>query len=396
MGKKLFSAVILSLFLIITSFSVSAQEIALRTTSKYGILKGEITPQPVRPGNDLLVTLNIMNIDADEAKNIYLVVETEGPFTFKYETEKQVFIEHLVGVGSYEQDYHLLVNPDAKTGLYELDIIIRDLDGQTSFKQIVNIKVEGVPDLAITNPEVSKSTLRPGDEFNIAFTLENKGTGTAKNVRVEAVLKGLPVVPLTDNSEFIESMTPGDSRMITFPLRVSKDARTTSYQMPIEITALDETATDEITSSEIMGIEVLGDAIINLASVSTEPSVISSNTDFFLVIRVGNSGTGDAESVSAEINIPFEGVKKSFLSTIEPGEDAPLVFPLKSKGSGNYDYRLSLSYSDDLGTHSSVYDLNMYVGKAKIDILSVQNIVIVILILILLFSSLRKFVKQRK
>jgi hypothetical protein len=338
----------------------------------------------------------MQNINAEEAKNIFLILDLEGPFSFKYESERKVFIEHLVAVSSYEQDYHLLVDPDAKTGLYELELIIQDESGQAAFKQKIPIKVEGTPDLAIIDPQVSNTPLKPGDLFDISFTLENKGTGSAKNVRVEAKLENLPIVPLKDNSEYIEDLAPGKSKKISFPLKVSKNAEIAAYQIPIDITALDDTGLSEITSSETMGIEVLGQAILSPASTTTEPSIVSRNQDFFLLIRVGNSGTGDAEAVSAEVDIQFEGIKKAFLSTIEPDEDAPMIFTLKSAEPGNYDYKLNISYFDDLGPHSVVYDLNLYVGKKEFKIMTMPNIIIAILILIVIFSNVRVFIKERK
>ena len=396
MGKKTLLSLFAVIFLLSVSLAASADASSVRTQSKYGILKGEITPQPVRPGEDLLVTVNIVNIDADEAKDIFLVLETEGPFSFKYKTEKEVFIEHLVGVGSFEQDYHLLVDQDAKTGMYDLEVIIKGKDGDTSFRQRIPVKVEGMPDLAVTDPDISKTALTPGDEFNISFTLENKGTGSAKNVRVDAKLKGLPIVPLKDNSEYLEVLAPGELKRIIFPLRISTDAKTTSYQIPLEITSFDETGTETVTSSEMMGIEVLGEALLSIASVTLNPPILSEDQNFFLSIRIGNSGTGEAESVSAELEIPFEGVKKAFISTIKPDEDAPLVFTLKSGQAGSYDYKLKISYRDDLGPHSAVYDLNMYVQEGMFKIFSTKNAIIAVLLSILLFSCIKNYIKRRK
>ena len=70
---------------------------------------------------------------------------------------------------------------------------------------------------------------------------------------------------------------------------------------------------------------------------------------FTLLARLENTGTDDANSVRARIDLPLPGNNESFIGTVEPGNDAPAVFNLVARESGSVEYTLSTTFEDDEG-----------------------------------------------
>ena len=135
-----------------------------------------------------------------------------------------------------------------------------------------------------------------------------------------------------------------------------------------------------------------GKAKLNVADIKTDPAKLTAGSEATLMIRLENSGTGDAESVKASIDLPFSGTNEVFLGKIEPDDDALAVFILNPGGEGNFNYNLTIQYEDDLGFHETQENLNIivYPGKNGIGI-GVWIVIIGIIFVIYWF-----FIKKKK
>ena len=106
------------------------------------------------------------------------------------------------------------------------------------------------------------------------------------------------------------------------------------------------------TQTETLGIPIKGKANIGIASVSTDPERIKKGDPVTLIIRLENTGTDNANSVKASIDLPMSGGKEAYVGKIEPNSDAPAVFSLEAGDPGNYAYNLTVEYQDDYGMHT--------------------------------------------
>lgn len=116
-----------------------------------------------------------------------------------------------------------------------------------------------------------------------------------------------------------------------------------------------------------------------MANVKTDPSRINSGAEMSLTIRIENSGTGDAKSVRAIVDVPFQGTKTAFLGKIGPDEDAPAVFNLQADEAGNYKYKLTVVYEDDLGDHEQQQDLDITIYGAGVSMAAVGMSILVVI-----------------
>jgi hypothetical protein len=104
-----------------------------------------------------------------------------------------------------------------------------------------------------------------------------------------------------------------------------------------------------------------GKGELGFVSIDTSPRRVQENQPFDLTIRIENTGTGDAKQVAATVDMPMTGIKQSFIGKIKPGNDAPAVFMLDGGKGGTYTYNTSITYVDDLGTHTVSREMSLRV-----------------------------------
>jgi hypothetical protein len=112
---------------------------------------------------------------------------------------------------------------------------------------------------------------------------------------------------------------------------------------------------------EIIEVPVKGKAELNIASITTEPKTVSQGDDVTLIIRLENTGTDTAKSVSASIDLPMDGSKEAFIGKIQPNNDAPAIFSVKAQNAGDLPYALVVTYNDEWGQHTNTIDLHLAV-----------------------------------
>ncbi|WP_440944940.1 COG1361 S-layer family protein [Methanosarcina sp. T3] len=330
----------------------------------------EITPNPARPGEDLLITVNVENTGDEPAENVKIGIEELDPFIFKYSTsdvygsgtntERTFQIEQIRQRSKVELDFHFRVSSEAKSGDYQLEFTIKD-NGGTSFSKRIPIRVEGNPDLVLTGTEIfpaneenySSGALVPGEEFYLRTTVKNAGNGNAKNVRVILDLNGSsPVISLQDNVRFLENLSAGSSENLSFKLLLGSNAGVQPYKIPLRITASNEAETLQIDKSQEIGVNVLNRAKINVASLKFDPEMPEKGQQVSMILRLENVGDGEARFVKARLEgLEGDGSTYAFLGRLDKDDDAPAVFTFIPEKAGEQEVTLLVEYEDDFGVH---------------------------------------------
>jgi len=350
----------------------------------------EITPNPARPGEDLLITVNVENTGDEPAENVIIGIEELDPFIFKYSTsdvygsgtntERTFLIEQIRQRSKVQVDFHFRVSPEAKSGDYQLEFTVKD-DGGTSFSKRIPIRVEGNPDLVLTDTEIfpanvensSSGALVPGEEFYLRTTVKNAGNGNAKNVRVILNLNGSsPVISLQDNVRFFENLNAGSSENLSFKLLLGSNAGVQPYKIPLRITASNEAETLQIDKSQEIGVNVLNRAKINIASLKFDPEMPEKGQQASMILRLENVGDGEARFVKARLEgLDGSGNTYAFLGKLKKDDDAPAVFIFIPEKAGEQDVTLLVEYEDDFGAHQLSENLKFNVIRAKTSIVPI-------------------------
>ncbi|MFY9410202.1 MAG: COG1361 S-layer family protein [Methanosarcina flavescens] len=344
----------------------------------------EITPNPARPGEDLLIRVNIHNIGDEPAEDVIIGIEEISPFVFKYSTsevygsgtnmERTFQIQQIRQRSKVELNFYFRADPETESGIYQLEFTVKDKGG-TSFSRRIPIRVEGNPDLVLTGTEIfpangnnySSGAIVPGQEFYLRTAVKNAGNGDAKNVRVILNLNSSsPLIPLEDNVRFFENLSAGSSGNLSFKLLLGSNADVQPYRIPLRITASNNTDTFQIDKVQEIGINVLNRAKIDVSSLKFDPGMPVRGQQVSMTIRLENVGKGEARSVKARLEgLEGSGSTTAFLGRLDKDDDAPAVFTFTPEKAGEQEVTLLVEYEDDFGKHQLSEDLTFSVERQK-------------------------------
>lgn len=396
---------IVAVVLLTTALLISpASAVVISGNTHLRVEVSEITPNPVRPGEDFLIKINIENTGKEPAEDVRIGIEELEPFIFKYSTsgvygsgtnaERNFQIKQIRQRSKVELNFHFSVDSGARSGVHQLEFTIKDNDG-TNFSRRIPIRVEGNPDLVLTGTEIvsangensSSGSLVPGEEFYLRTTVKNAGNGNAKNVRVMLDLNGSsPMIPLQDNIFFLENLSAGSSENLSFRLLLGSNAGVQPYRIPLRITASNEAETFQINRSQEVGFNVLNRAKINIASLKFDPEMPERGERVSMIMRLENVGEGEARSVKARLEGLEGGSSTSaFLGRLEKNDDAPAVFTFIPEKAGEQEVTLFIEYEDDFGDHRFREDFTFNVIRARGNVIPLVLAAVLVLAIALFY-----------
>ena len=383
-----------------------ASAVVVSGNTHLGVEVSEINPNPARPGEDLLIKINIQNAGDEPAENVIVGIEEIHPFIFKYSTselygsgtntERNFRIEQLRQRSKVEMNFYLRVDPEAESGIYQLEFTIKDKSG-TSFSKRIPIRVEGNPDLVLSATEIlpvnednsSSGAIVPGQEFYLRTTVKNAGNGNAKNVRVMLNLNSSsPLIPLEDNVRFFENLSAGSSENLSFKLLLGSNADVKPYRIPLRITASNNTGTFQIDKIQEIGINVLNRAQIDISSLKFDPEMPVKGQQASLTLRLENVGEGEARSVKARLEgLEGSGSTSAFLGRLDKDDDAPAVFTFTPEKTGDQNVTLLVEYEDDFGEHQVSENLTFNVKRQEESVIPIVLGAILVLAAVILYTK---------
>ncbi len=270
----------------------------------------------------------------------------------------------------------------AEEGIYFPEVWVR-VSGATAVKYPIPVNVNSqyalIKKPAIRVERSVPANVVPGDPFNLTLGLFNDGEAAANDITVSVNASTQSITAATPQTYYFQELAPGEQA--TLDMRFLTDTDTPLGLQPILITVTYLNADGSVfREASTAGVPIQGKADLGIASVSTDPSPITVGDQISLIIRIENSGTGDANSARATIGgLPLPGGKEAFMGTIEPKNDAPAVFTLTANEAGTFNYTLTITFTDDFGTHTTEETLQMTVTRSNNIILLVAVLVIVLI-----------------
>ncbi|OPX64023.1 MULTISPECIES: COG1361 S-layer family protein [unclassified Methanoregula] len=274
------------------------------------------------------------------------------------------------------------IRAPSKSGMYFPEVWIDTKGGRSTRYPIpVNVNTaSGIQKQAILILESSlPASVNPGDDIPVTLTMKNAGQLMADDVTLKLVNVSTDVAPKSTDLYHLGTIGAGSEKTLNIALLSDKDAKSGLVRVPVTVSynALDGSVVTEQTGIDIM---MKGKAELGFVSVDTSPPRLTEGTPFDLTIRVENTGTGEAKQVSATIDLPVEGKKEAFIGKIKPGNDAPVIFLLEGAQGGNHPYNLTITYTDDMGTHTMTRQMNLRVPPTDMT----GTIVVLLIVLVIL------------
>lgn len=274
----------------------------------------------------------------------------------------------------------LIMAPD-QPGVYFPEVWVR-VSEATSLKFPIPVNVNSEVQIQkrpqITVEKQMPASVIPGNDFNATVVLANDGQLSASNIKVIVNSSTPSITSKTPGTYHIEKLGPGEQK--TFNMEFSSDKKSTQGINPINL-VIDYQNPDGTFQRQVetLGVRVRGQAQLDISQITTDPSRVQKGDQFTLFIRVENTGTDDAKSVNAKIDIPLSGTKEAFVGKIEPNNDAAAPFNLKADQAGNLPYTLTIQYEDEYGPRQEQQDLQLNVYDTNNSSMIIGVIILLIL-----------------
>ncbi|MGQ9845046.1 MAG: COG1361 S-layer family protein, partial [Caldisericia bacterium] len=202
------------------------------------IVSYKLSEEKIIPGSDFILNITIENSGTIDAKNVRLYpLNIEGEASLKYFSLKREGVLSLNSLKNKEQhsyDFYFYVDKDTPGKLYSIVFKIEYDDikniSYSKTKSIGIIIVADKPDLFLTNYNIDKELLKPGDSFNLKIFIKNIGGFDAKDVKIkiENVENTNSLFPFSIISKgstlYINEIKANEEKEFTFSIKISEDS----------------------------------------------------------------------------------------------------------------------------------------------------------------------------
>jgi len=312
------------------------------------VVAEEINPEPVEPGQDVTVKIRLTNEGGESAEEVSMKLNAGYPFFIKTESSSFENKRDLCIGCSIENTYYLVVDANAKSGLYPLDFEIYRDNITIKPSDTINIKVVGKPDVLLESRQMN-ANISSGDKFNINFDARNIGTGIARKIKIKPQSDN--ILMLGSNINLINEIKPEEAVSFNLEFIVKESLAPDTYKFPIKLEYVDEQGSSYDASFDV-GVNVLDRADISFQSIKITPKTPTLADEIHLEGIIENTGTGNADKVTVELISPRGKTYKAFAGQLKADDDSPFYFDAKPESVGMQTATLRVSYYDDFGFHS--------------------------------------------
>lgn len=368
---------LLVLVLAVIAFSAFAQ--AIPTISSYNV-----EPSPVIPGQNFTLYAYVYNGTATPATDVVFSLElgrdasdTSFPFSIEPTDTLTRNLGTIPPFTTVQVKYIIRVDPAALNGSYPMQLRVGEA-GQPGGTLEATIQVLARnPVLSII--ELTPSQIGVGETATLNLSLKNTGSSRATDVIVSlredrtvtsggAVIER-DIVPLGASSQFIASLMPGETSMISIPVLVNPSATSRPYFIPVTLDFYDENKT-QYTTTEYLGLKVVGQPSLGLIVADAEP-LLTPGKMSRLTIDLFNNGLGPAKFVQARVSSNFFSIPTNefFIGTIESDDFDSLVLDgvvAANTTAGDHPVNVMITYKNEFGETTVVDEIvNVHVYNAS-------------------------------
>jgi hypothetical protein len=257
-----------------------------------------------------------------------------------------------------------VVRAPTKSGIYYPEVWMNTDAGSSRFPIPVNVNTAiGTQKQAVIIMQSSlPDSVNVGDEIPVRITLRNEGGTLADKLTVKIGNASTVIAPKTTNLYYLGTINPDEEKSLDLVLLSDRDADPGLVNVPVTIqyNLIDGKVLSETESINLI---MKGVGEMRFASAETNPEKIFENQPFDITLWFENTGTGEARQVEATIDLLMAGTKVSDLGKITPGDDASAVFLINGGREGIYTYNATITYVDDIGTHTKVRQHSLRVTR---------------------------------
>ena len=335
----------------------------------------DISPSSVGRDEEFTVGISLENCGTQVPEDITFMIFSIPPDIIVTE-DLVAYIPKFVYKDSERQlRYHMRTTPDATPGphLIKMKLTYGTGDVQRTAYYEVEVIVTGEH----AEPRISSVSTDPeyiyaGDTVDLDLEIKNFGDSIAKSVEVylEHDFKGI-------TGSTLGALAANDTQTALFKFKANNSG---TFEIPVIIEYEDDYGVQKDEYDiQITVLDKKGS--LNLASVKVDPVLPYVDDTVELTMRIENSGDRTINSIRVYADHPFQGLKESFIGTLDPDEDGPAVITFVADQSGEFEIPVTITYIDDFGEEQVETKVNVIVMERNG---GAGTIIIVLLLLVII------------
>jgi hypothetical protein len=314
-----------------------------------------ITPSSVGIDDEFTLGINLEVCGGKVPEDVTFAIISIPPDIIVTEDLVTVIPELFYSTSERYIRYHMRTTPDAIPGPHVIKMkLTYGKEGITTTKyydvEVIVIGENAKP--RISSVKTVPEYVYEGDSVDLRVGIENYGEAIAKSV----------VVTLDHEFKGIKDATLGTldlngSQTALFKFKASKAGE---FKIPVFIEYEDDFGRQKY-ESEIKLTVLDKKGSLNIASVKVNPVLPRIGDTVELTLRVENFGERSINAIRVYADHPFKGLKESFIGTLDPNEDGPAVITFIANQSGEYEFPITITYTDDFGEEQIKTKINLII-----------------------------------
>lgn len=341
-------------------------EISQLTLSGYAI-----APNPARPGEPVVVTIQISNSGNETASQVLLRIPTnEGVLLAGPQGDS--FPLGSLGPGqSRTVDLALIASPEASAGPQNQSVNITYFQGGDSNQVTGSMTIQmaerqvDAPLLLLSSYDSGQDVLQPGDRFTLTMTLQNVGTAPVSDLIVlfsaqESENGGTTYTTFAPQGAggtiYVgELAANGTVVELTHDFVVDGTVSSGIYGLPIRMRYKlpDGTQEEDFLQASLVVVQL---PRLQFSREIEPPARATVGQSFPLLVRVANIGSQDVDLTVARVSVDGGEVTdgaETFMGTLRVLDDTEIEAEILPTQEGPVTITLSLFYLDDLNRERS-------------------------------------------
>jgi hypothetical protein len=218
--------------------------------------------------------------------------------------------------------------------------------------------------------DISPTSIDIGEEFTVGVQIENCGEQMPEFISFELLQPPEDIEIKEPLVISISKLYYGNSeRFIVYHMRAKDNASPGAHFIKTRLSYGSSGLT--LSKNYNLTFDIIG------SKVKTNPVLPEEGDTVELTIRVENSGTGTAKSVKVYTDHPFQGLKQSFIGTLESEEDGSAILTFVVDKKGEYTFPVTIFYNDDFGEGEVKTDVSISVLKKPSNIFGIAIMLII-------------------
>jgi hypothetical protein len=246
---------------------------------------------------------------------------------------------------------------------------------------------------AVTN--INPSSVDANQDFTVGIVIDNCGNVIPKNITFEIMRLSPDITVKEPLINHVGDLGYANSkRFILYHMRTSPDIPPGAYYFEAKLDYGD--GSSYITRYYNFSITVETDKPdLSISGFKTSPDRINPKQDVILTLKVENSGKGSAKEVMVRLEgLDFEGVKDAYIGEINPNEELPARFVLRSGNAESSNFNAKIFYKSAGENNMVQFPLGLQVFSTSISYWWIIGGVIVILAIFLFYLKSRSKTKD--